>query len=428
MSSEVHLMKQIFGLPGKIRNLLSSKNSRTKFIFKVGNLLSGLVLTNIINFVGFLIIAKLFHVETLGQYYIFIAIATVMNIVITVGYPQSIPLLKNEELRDMYLSILLLASLLICIASPFIFLVYDQALFLILYGFAQACLSISQQVFIRDQLVYNINIMNGLNSVGNIFFILMGFHLYGNSLYHLILMTTLSVILVNIMIYVAFLKDYKFFQFYKFNINILWKYNNFSKYIGPGLILHTVAYQIPTLAAGYFFSPSIAAYYNMAYKLVYLPATLISSSISQVFVGRLSQKSRQNEGIFFGFTELSKYLILISTIFMTSLWIIVPKIIIVFFDDSWMGAIQISYALLPLAFALIAISPLSAVLQFTNNQLTILKLHTYSLLISILSFGLGIFLNNFIIGVYIFSIAMLIRYLGVLASLIKIRKRTIVDH
>ena len=70
----------------KLRSLQNEKSQKTRMINKltknylvnkVAFLFSGLLVTNIINLLGFFIIAKLFSVTTLGEYYMFIATASI---------------------------------------------------------------------------------------------------------------------------------------------------------------------------------------------------------------------------------------------------------------------------------------------------------------------------------------------------------------
>ena len=93
----------------KLRSLQNEKSQKTRMINKltknylvnkVAFLFSGLLVTNIINLLGFFIIAKLFSVTTLGEYYMFIATASILNVFLTLGYLHSIPILKDDELKD----------------------------------------------------------------------------------------------------------------------------------------------------------------------------------------------------------------------------------------------------------------------------------------------------------------------------------------
>ena len=393
------------------KGITINKLKNNYFIKKAAFLFSGLLVANIIGLVGFFIIAKIYSVTILGEYYMFIAIASILNVFLTLGYSHSIPILKDDELKDMFFSIIIISILVLILISPLIYFFYDFALLLLVFSLSQVFSSLSQQVFIKDQLIKKLNLINIGNSTSNMCFTVGSFYLFGDNLFYLILMTTLSAAFVNLIVYFIYLKYHGFFYSRSFKLDLLKKYIKFVKFIGPGLILHTIAYQIPILVAGNFFSPAVAAYYNMAFKLVYLPATLISASVSQVFMGRLSISSRNSENIFIGFNELASNLALLATFVIIGIVTILPYFVEIFFGEKWVSSIAISFALLPLIFSLIAISPLTNILQFTNKQEAVFKLHLFSFLMSVVSFAIGVLLQDFVIGVYIFTISMLIRYL-----------------
>lgn len=190
-------------------------------------------------------------------------------------------------------------------------------------------------------------------------FLISSFYIFGDDLLY---MNVIAILVTNIFIYICFVKNYDLFKIVKFDFFILKEYLKFPRFIGPGMIFHTLAYQVPILVAGNFFSPSIAAYYNMAYKLVYTPA---SGSVNQVFMGKLSISNRNNSNIFSDFMKLAG---VVATIFVVLTVALLPWVVDMIFGQKWMGSVDISIALLPLIFSLIAIAPLTNIFQFTNNQ------------------------------------------------------------
>lgn len=404
----------------KIMNLKSVlwKIKNISFIKKVTFLFSGLLISNIISLLAFFVAAQLYNVETLGNYYIFISLGTVLNVLATLGYTHCLPVVKDDEIRQMFFSIFLAATVILILISPVISYFYDFSFLLIVFCLSQVYTSLTQQLLIKDQLIKKLNFINIGTSLSNLLFSVTCFFLFGDNLFYLILFTTTSSVLVNILVHFNYIKYYSFFNKNSFSYNLLKKYDNFLKFIGPGLILHTIAYQIPTLVSGTFFTPALSAYYNMAYKLVYLPASLISASISQVFIGRLSMLHRDNDDIFKGIEKLFLTMIALAIIFVMSAFFLLPQAVVFLFGDKWLNSIDISFALLPLVFSLISISPLSNIFQFTNNQKTVFGLHLYSLFVSLTSFTTGIYLDNFTVGLYIFSISMLGIYI-ILALKIK---------
>ena len=394
-------------------------NSFTK---KAISIFSGSLLANIISFFGFFIIAKLFDINVLGEYYIYLSIVTILVMVVNFGYLQTIQLLDDIELKKMCSSIFILASGILILLSPIIFWYYSFAMFIIVSTILTLYFSLSEQIFIRKLDTRRLNIIRIGRVVMNLMFIISSFLIFKNDIFYMIFMNTISILVVDILIYIYYLKEEKLFVFKIKDIKILSSYSDFPKFIGPGMILHTIAYQIPLLIAGAFFSPAIAAQYNMAYKLAYTPAILISGSISQVFKGRLSKIHRDKRDIFAGFNKFALILFVGATVFMMLNILFLPSFIEYFFGKDWMLSIDISMALLPLIFSLVAVAPLTNIFQFTKNQKEIFKLHLISLLIASVSFSIAVILNDFVVGVGLFATLMLIRYIYIGIKLKKIKK------
>jgi O-antigen/teichoic acid export membrane protein len=114
-------------------------------------------------------------------------------------------------------------------------------------------------------------------------------------------------------------------------------------------------------------------------------------------------------------------LLIIAIIYVLSTIVILPVFVEYFFDKKWMGSVDISINLLPLIFSLIAIAPLTNLFQFTGNQKEIFRLHFISLLIAIVSFYIAILKTDFLLGVIIFSILTLFRYIYIAFKLTSVK-------
>ena len=395
---------------------------KNDFAKKTAFLFSGSFLASILSLLGFFIVAKLYSVDILGEYYMFISIVTILNMIATFGYLQSIPLLKDFELRDMYFAILLLALVILLISSLILVIFYDFWVFLLLSAYLTVLVSLNEQLFVREQKVKELNITRIGSTIATMSFSISSFYLFGDNLFYLILMNILSLAFTNIVIYLVYVREYNIYTIKKVDFDILKEYLKFPKYIGPGMIFHTIAYQVPILVAGNFFSPAIAAYYNMAFKLVYTPASLISGSASQVFMGKLSISSRDDGEIFNGFKKLFIALLSVAIVYIFVTILVLPFAVNLIFGAKWHGSIELSMALLPLVFSLIAISPLTNVFQFTNDQKYIFKLHFFSFIIALISFAVGIVLKDYTLSVWLFSILMFIRYIFIGIKLNDVRR------
>lgn len=395
---------------------------KNDFAKKTTSLFSGSLAASLISLLSFFIIAKLYSVDVLGEYYMFVAVVTILNMVSTFGYLQTMPLLKDSELRDMYFSIGFLAFIILIVVSPALVFYIEHWLLLIFNSYLVVVFSLNEQLFIRDQKIKELNTARISRTVINMIFLISSFYIFGDDLLCMIIMNVIAILVTNIFIYIYFIKNYSLFKMVKFDFSVLKEYLKFPRFIGPGMIFHTLAYQVPILVAGNFFSPAIAAYYNMAYKLVYTPASLISGSVNQVFMGKLSISNRNNSNIFNGFIKLAGVLSIVAIVFVTLTVALLPWVVDMVFGQKWIGSVDISIALLPLIFSLIAIAPLTNIFQFTNNQKHIFKVHFFSFVIALVAFGVAVLLSDYIVGVWLFSIMMFVRYIFIALRLNSIRK------
>jgi len=394
------------------------------FSKKVISLFSGSIISNIISLGAFFVIAKLYNIDILGQYYMYMSIILIFGELSSLGYLSSIQVLNDEELKKMYNSIFLLAICILVLIFPFLYYYSQFALYIIITVILTLYYMLAEKIFIRNMETKKLNTIRIGRVTINAIFIIVSFFIFGgDDINYIIIMNILSIIFIDLYIFLFYFKKDNLIDINLNYLRILVEQKEFPKYVGPGLICHTIAYQIPILVAGTFFSPTIAAQYNMAYKLVYTPGILISSSISNVFQGRLSKLFRANKDIFQGFNKFVYILFIVAIVFIFSIIFILPYFVEYFFDIKWSGSIDISMALLPLIFSLMAISPLLGVLKFTNNLKYGFRLQFASLLIAIISFSISVMLNDFLLGVIIFASLMLIAHIKMGFKLFEIKRK-----
>lgn len=356
----------------------------------------------------------------------YLSIVIIMSEVTAFGYLSSIQLLQDDELNQMFNALLILMFFLLLISFPIVYVITDLAVFIAITVGLNFYYSFAEKTFIRNMETKRLNVIRIGRVSLNALVIIGSFYVFGgNDLQILIKLNILSIAAIDGFIYFMYLKPYKFFNLNLKHLHILKVQKDFPKYIGPGMLCNTLAYQIPILVAGSFFSSTVAAQYNMAYKLVYTPGILISGSISNVYQGRLSKLFRQNKSVFQGFTKFLLILCSMAIIFVSLIGIVLKVFVENFFEEQWMKSIDMSLGLLPLIFSLMAISPLLGILKFTNNLKYSFMLQLISLLFSGIAFVLAIHTKNFVLGITTFSILMLIAHLTILVKLFSIRKEAL---
>jgi O-antigen/teichoic acid export membrane protein len=69
----------------------------------------------------------------------------------------------------------------------------------------------------------------------------------------------------------------------------------FPKYMAGASILNLAAIQIPFLLVPVFFGAEAAGHYFLAYRTLFLPASFIGGTISQVFLGEAAERAREGD-------------------------------------------------------------------------------------------------------------------------------------
>ena len=160
-------------------------------------------------------------------------------------------------------------------------------------------------------------------------------------------------------------------DFYKINkkvIKILLKYKDFPKFVMPNSFLNTLSGNLPNLLIIVLFSKEYAGYYLLSHKIVMVPMSLITSSISQVFYQKASKgyAKKQNlypliKKLYLGQIKLGILPVLIAFVF-------APYLFSIFFGEKWYQAGIYTRYLLPWLFMVFLNNPISGIINITNNQ------------------------------------------------------------
>lgn len=371
------------------------------------------ILANLISLAGFILLSKYYDIDTLGTLFTLTATISIVNIVIVLGYQQAIPLMKDKEVSAFFVGLACALSFLYAATFP-LWMLLESWLFLSSFVYLGVLSMVSEMIFVRDQQTIRIVLARVLFPIILYTLSIIGFYLYGDDLNALMNFQIMALFLRMFFFYRSVFKSYfKKVRFLNF-IAVLRKYKRFPRYIGPGIIFSTVAYQLPIVVAGTFFSPVVAAEYNMAFRLAFSPVQMLGGAITEAYTQFLSARFRNRLYLFEGFRRLRVVLFCFGVASTLAVYFFMPLIVGIFLDDKWFDSIKYIYALLPLLFAVVSFAPVTAIFQFTNSQRYIFYIHLTSLLISGACFSAAIYYSNFWYGVASFSTVMFARYLYVL--------------
>ncbi len=193
----------------------------------------------------------------------------------------------------------------------------------------------------------------------------------------------------------------------------------------PSTIMNSMAYNLPTILIEKFMGGALAAQYGIVLKFCCAPLNLLGGSISTVFHGKIA-KARRAKVRGSMLKEISRLRIMLVVFGLTACVCIAtgfPVFSTYILKGDWSDARNFAYLLLPLFFVMVAVAPLtSAFIVFDEKKYLFLNQLSY-LIISLASFGLGLAINNLLVGIGVFSTLSIIRYLFINVRLGQVLRR-----
>jgi O-antigen/teichoic acid export membrane protein len=210
----------------------------------------------------------------------------------------------------------------------------------------------------------------------------------------------------------------------KFINSISWKkmkagiirYKKFPLINTWGALLASFSQQTPTFILTMFFSSSITGYYNLGFKTIRLPISLIGNAISQVFFQRATEAKREgNLGIIV--EETFAQLITFGLYPMLILTIIGRELFIVVFGNNWAEAGTYSQILSIWTFFVLISVPMGTLFSVLEKQELGFYFNLALTISRIITLVIGGLLNNVYLALILFSITGSIFYLYLLLRL-----------
>jgi lipopolysaccharide exporter len=175
-------------------------------------------------------------------------------------------------------------------------------------------------------------------------------------------------------------------------------------------LLNQVSQQLPTFLLSAYFSTTEAGYYNMGYKLLRLPISLIGDSIAQVFYQRASKA--HHEGTLGKLVESTSHQLIMLGLFPMILLSLTGREVFIFaFGERWAEAGLYTQILSIWTFFVLISNPMSGLFS-------ILEKNEFGLFFSIgltvsrvASLAIGGIYHNATLGLYLYSITGSLAYL-----------------
>lgn len=143
---------------------------------------------------------------------------------------------------------------------------------------------------------------------------------------------------------------------------------DFPKYDLPSNLLNSISSHCPPILLAYYYQEQTVGLFSMAYTLLYIPMSLVGSSISQLFYKNASELHNRGESIA-GLTKtLFMSLYLLGVLFMIFMVFTEGWLFGFLLGEKWIAAGRFACLLSPWLLTVTAFSPISPVFYIKKKQ------------------------------------------------------------
>lgn len=184
------------------------------------------------------------------------------------------------------------------------------------------------------------------------------------------------------------------------------RYLDFPKFSMPSSLLNSTSIQAPVLLLQLFFSSTITGFYSLAHRIISAPLTLLSGSVSQVFLQKISENKSDKQKLAFYTQSAYKKLFQIGIIPLSLVLVFGDYIFSFVYGENWVVAGEFAQILAPWMFIVFTTSPLTNVFIVLERQKTLMLFNMLLLAVrlSVLCIG-GLYLNSSFITMLLFSLS-----------------------
>ena len=398
---------------------LQSRTDQSGIFGHSSTLVAATVSANLLSVAGYVLLVQVYSMQLVGEYFSIIAAANIIAVFVHFGLLQAIPLMDERELK---LGATLLSAVSMATAGVGILLsfIFSSVAFVLMTAGVLSVIALVETVLIRAGHISTIAVLRISVPLFS-FSGALAFGLLDNSdSISLISGYLTGLALVGGAYFIVFV----FPLLERMNLggarDVVQRYRNFPTFIGPGLLCHTAAYSLPSIVGLHFFGGVAVAAYNIAYKFVLAPMTIVGKAIGQAYVSKLSAAYRNRRTIESSL-RLDAALAAMAVVAVAGIYFVFPIIAALFFSEAHEDIRRYAFALIPITFSMLTVSPLSSILQFTNNQQKIFVMHLVSFIFSVVSLALAVYVESLLVGITVFSMLIFLRYGWLYAEILKVR-------
>ena len=399
--------------------------NKSEFNSNVLTLMTGTTIAQAIPIAITPILTRLYKPEDFGVLALFIAITSILSSVANGRYELAIMLQKKDEdaINIAALGLLIALVFAIVLLLPAIFLnkqitnllgneqigfwIYFVPFVVLMTGLFNSLNYLNT----RKKLYKNIAEASVYKSVG-MASVQLGVGFIKSGVTGLITGQILSQVFANYRLAQNTQQNYDFSQVKKTEIKRLAKrYIDFPKFSMWAILANSLAYNLTNILISIYYTLATLGFYSLTQRILGMPASLIGSSIGQVYFQEATKEKQEIGKAVNTFNKTFKKLFILSVVMFTPLYFILPTILGIVLGAEWRIVGEYGQIILPF----VATQFIAAALSNTNNIFEKQKISLiWQIGLLVLSISILIFSNlyslNFDVFLNIYSLAISLYY------------------
>lgn len=419
-----NLFKSTMSLRLSLRNGIA-RHSRKFAIITVCN-----IAIQVISLMGFVFIARLYPVPEVGEYVTYIAYTAIISIISTGYYEQALFVERRARFARRLKTMPVVVSIVVSLACWIVLAIlgvkfaFYIALSVISGGLTKTASNIN---ITKNKLIW-ISMANLISAPLVPSLIILAAVLFVADADYMVAIQALSSFAISCIYYYVSVSREEIGKaaslkcWWLNNLALLRRYKGFAAYSMLGELAGTASARLPIMVATSFFEAAMAAFYGVALRVMLTPVAVLSSTISQIFL----HKIYENKGN--GVSSLRLFWMIFWSLFFLVGGILivgfpfVEPIIVLLFTDKYLVVARIIELMLPYVFVLLVIAPMTSIFTVFEKQHYLFYNKLVQLGVSAIGFLVAAYLDDFMLGVMIFTGGMSLLHLVYLYQMIGVLK------
>ena len=355
----------------------------SNFVNNILKLVSGSIIAQVLGFLIYPIITRMYLPEDFGTFQLFISISSVLAIISCLSYQVPIMLPKSDEDSANIVALCVILIISFSIISGFVFTHYSNQIGNILntpelctyMRYVPIIIFLNGLFFVLNSWlarrvkfgsVATSRVFNSLSSK----LIQVGMGINKPSAIGLIFGYISGYLIANAVMLKSLKSDVRLFKNISYqNIKkVAIRYKRFPRYSLMAQLINTSSFQLIPFMLAYFFSSTVVGHYSLANQLLVLPMILIGNATDNVFFQRASEMKNKTGNIKDILSGVHRRLISIG-LFPTIVFMIIGEdIFSLFLGSNWYTSGIYAKILAPWVYLRFIYFPLSSIFDILEKQ------------------------------------------------------------